>query len=312
MGFRFKLRRIVRGILPQSARDRVKAIPRRYRFARNKLNAQLSADTVTGRQIYECLEELDIRRDDVVIVHSSLSRLGMVDGGPGTVIGAIRQLVGAQGTVMVPTLHLGTSAVKHFESDPVFDVRRSPSRMGAISEYLRTLPDARRSLHPTHSAAAIGSLAQYLTEAHHKGQVPFGPCSPYFRLAESGGKSIMLGVSLLSLMSCRVIEDIMGDDFPYPVYMPDPVQARVVDWDGREFRVTTRIHNPEMSKLRRNEELEGFFLAYGIMKIGQVGRARTLAVDAAGVNRVLQELMEQDTTVYSPDGKQIESMLKPR
>lgn len=310
MGIGFHLRKVVRDVLPQSTRDRIKIVLRRNRHLRNRLWARIKGNLVTVKTIHDDLEALGVKKGDVVIIHSSLSRLGILENGAATVIAAVRHLVGPQGTVVVPTLHLHINAAKYLATDPVFDVRTSPSAMGAISEFLRTLPGARRSLHPTHSAAAIGKLADYLTEDHHKGEVPFGPLSPYYRLAEIGGKSIMLGTQLMNLMSCRVIEDIMGDDFPYPVYLPEPVQARVRDWSGREFRVKTKIHNVEMSRLRRNNDLAPYFVDNGIMKSGRVGQGRALVVDAAGVNTVLEDLMRQNITVYTPDGVVIDSLLK--
>ena len=48
------------------------------------------------------LRALGIRLDDTLMVHSSLSALGHVEGGPETVVDALREAVGPGGTLIVP------------------------------------------------------------------------------------------------------------------------------------------------------------------------------------------------------------------
>ena len=260
--------------------------------------------------IIEGLEALNIRRDDIVIVHSSLSRLGLVDGGPLTVVNAIRELIGKNGTLVVPTIHLRVSAVEHFKDYPLFDVRSTKSTMGIISETVRTLPEAKRSLHPTHSVAAIGLNKDYIVADHHKSEDPFGSASPYYRLAEFKGKILLLGVPLANMTNFHVVEAMAGEDFPYPVFLDYSVNARVINYDDEEIYVRTKIHNPEISALRRCNEMEGQFKKYDIVDIGNVGKARTLVIDAFRLNEVLLDLLTRHITMYTPNGVYIKDMLK--
>ncbi|MGW0809371.1 AAC(3) family N-acetyltransferase [Nonomuraea sp. NPDC002799] len=46
---------------------------------------------------------LGVRFGQVILVHSSLSSLGHVDGGASTVVSALRDLIGGEGTLVVPT-----------------------------------------------------------------------------------------------------------------------------------------------------------------------------------------------------------------
>lgn len=290
---------------PRSLYRRIKErvrLKRRLRYLWNVL--QPRSGNLDQRGIVDALRKLGIEPGDSVLVHSSLSRLGIVEGGVATVVSALQAAVGSRGNLCASTIHLRVPAVEHFASDPVFDVRTSRSTMGAISEAVRTLPGAIRSIHPTHSIAALGPAAEHLTRDHHTSDRPFGPSSPYWRLAEMNGKILLLGVTLASMTNFHVVEDMMGDAFPFPVYL-DPVQARVVDASGREFRMTTRIHNPVMSRLRQCDDLEGELVTRGVVRVGVVGKGRTLVVDARALNEVLADLAKKNITIYNPDGSPI-------
>jgi aminoglycoside 3-N-acetyltransferase len=113
----------------------------------------------TGGGLKRDLEALGVRRGGVLLVHSSLSSLGFVAGGAHTVIGALRMALGPEGTLVVPT-HTWDRPGR---GDFAFDVRSTPSCVGVISETFRAMPEAIRSLHPTHSVAAVGPMARDLT-----------------------------------------------------------------------------------------------------------------------------------------------------
>ncbi len=89
-----------------------------------------------------------------MMYRSRYKSLGGVLGGPRTVVDALLEVVGPQGTLVVPTFtHSGTTH---------FDPRSSPSLNGAITEAARAHPCAVRSWHPTHAVTVIGPSAAEL------------------------------------------------------------------------------------------------------------------------------------------------------
>lgn len=121
-----------------------------------------------------------------VIMHSSLSSLGWVDGGADTVIDAVVEVLGPEGTLMAPTFN-------YVLWDPVFDPPNVSSETGAITNALRKRREAVRSIHPTYSVAAMGKHAADFTAEHWKAE-PVGLGSPIDRLAQAGGYVFLLGV----------------------------------------------------------------------------------------------------------------------
>ena len=86
-------------------------------------------DSVTRSEIVAGLQALGVRRGSILLVHSALSSLGWVEGGADEVIDALLDVLGAEGTLLMPT---------HPARDGrVFDPDSIPSDMGRISETFR-------------------------------------------------------------------------------------------------------------------------------------------------------------------------------
>ena len=58
---------------------------------------------VTKEEVKKGLNRVGLKEEDVVLVHSSLSSFGYVEGGPDTIIDALLETVGKKGTVVMPT-----------------------------------------------------------------------------------------------------------------------------------------------------------------------------------------------------------------
>jgi len=170
--------------------------------------------TVRPEDIARGLREVGLGAGDVAIVHSSLSSMGRVEGGARTVIDAFLDVLDPTcGTLVVPTL-CQKDMGRRFE---LWDIERSPSDVGAITEAGRLHPDAIRSDHPTHSVAAIGRLAEEITAGHvtaHGRPSPWGPDafgfgSPWQALYDLDGHHLFLGVTT----SCNTIGHFAQAEF---------------------------------------------------------------------------------------------------
>ncbi|NNN01811.1 MAG: AAC(3) family N-acetyltransferase, partial [Acidimicrobiaceae bacterium] len=154
------------------------------------------------------LRSLGLGPGENVIVHSSLSALGYVIGGAHAVVLALLEVVGPEGTLVVPTHSGELSDPRDWENPPVpeawwpkirecmpaYDARLSPTRkMGAVPEVIRHLPGALRSAHPTHSFCAVGPQAEKITREHRL-EYGFDEHSPLARLYDLNARVLLLGV----------------------------------------------------------------------------------------------------------------------
>jgi len=137
-----------------------------------------------------------------------MSALGRVVGGAETVVRALLDVVGPEGTLMAytgwqdtPPDDLGAldEAARHayLEEHPPYDPRTALSSRehGRVPEALRTWPGSRHSGHPEAGVAAVGPLADSITASHPYDDA-YGAGTPYARLVELGGRVAMLGAPL--------------------------------------------------------------------------------------------------------------------
>ena len=166
-------------------------------------------DPVTPSRLARDLRKLGLKRGMTVIVHTSLSKLGWVPGGPQGVIVALLDVLGESGTLVMPT-HTGhltdpagwvappvpkawwRSIRKEM---PAYDPALTPTRlMGAVAETFRKHPAAERSPHPHVSFTALGPSARQIVNEHPLGSM-FGERSPLARLYEIDAHVLLAGVS---------------------------------------------------------------------------------------------------------------------
>jgi aminoglycoside 3-N-acetyltransferase len=165
---------------------------------------------VTRSALAADLRALGVGEGGVTMVHTRMSALGWVVGAAETVVLALRDALGPDGTLMAYASweeHVyrdsdwpADQRDAHRAEPPVFDpatgaVDRS---YGRIPERIRTWPGARRSAHPEAGVVAVGPRAEWLT-AKHPDDDGYGPDSPFARLVEAGGQVLMLGAPLATV-----------------------------------------------------------------------------------------------------------------
>ena len=278
---------------------------RRHKF--EGVGRHFQRDVVDRIQIIEDLRALGLWAGDTVLVHSSLSSLGYVEGGADTVVDALLAVIAPGGTLAMPSFPLKGSMLDYVQSRVVFDVRTTPSRMGKITGIFRQREGVLRSLHPTHSIAALGPDAKRLTEGHARCPTPFGPGSPFVRLIELGGKILCLGVEIAYITSYHALEDLTPD-FPEPVYVEGSFSCPVVGYDGKPITVVTRAHNPAVAARRierrpeKLREVKELLREESVLSEGRVGKANAFLLDAGKMNEVLDMfLREKGGTIYASE-----------
>lgn len=204
---------------------------------------------VTRTDISSSLVAMGLEAGDRVMVHSSLSSMGHVEGGAGTVVQAFLDVLGPEGTLMAPTFtHTGCE---------YFDPLKSPSLNGAVTEAARQFPGAVRSLHPTHAVTAIGPDADSLVEDDlNRGALGRG-CA-LDRLIRKGGYVFLLGVDHTSNSAIHIGEDYAGAD-RHGMFSPENPKVVVLNHpEHGEMKITlTEMMGSTVAFKRMEEVLRG-------------------------------------------------------
>lgn len=238
---------------------------------------------VTKCEIKEGLIALGLKTGDVVMVHSSLSSFGFVEGGASTAVGALREVIGQTGTLVVPTFSrylLG--------SERVWDRENTPSLMGAISETVRCMPGAIRSSHGAHPIAAIGQKAYELCSVPYK--TGFGPDSPFKKLVEMGAWILLMGVDY---NRCTIIHLLEAEaNVPY----------RFIE-ERKATVIINGVENPEGSAFEytRKEGIVNDFLPFGklmeeegLVRIQRIGNSMNRMFKAKDMYLLGMEKMHEN------------------
>ena len=252
----------------------------------------------TRDHLRSLLERMGIGPGDVVLVHSSFDRFEGFTGQATDVIEVLQEVVGPTGTLLMPTMPFTGTAVEYAAEGHVFDVRRTPSRMGLITEWFRRWPGAVRSVHPTHPVAAWGARAAELTAGHHRATTPCGPGSPWHRLLEVKGKILMLGTDLRSATFGHVSEVDLEKEFPFSIFTAETFTLTSRDRHGDLVETKTRLFNPAMSGRRRLDRVIPVLRERGVWKEDRVGRLNVLLLTAEDLTDAIHTLAGQKIYCY--------------
>jgi aminoglycoside 3-N-acetyltransferase len=175
---------------------------------------------------------------EVLMVHSSISDMQPTyQGTARDIVALLLQLVGPYRTLAMPAFFFGSLELynrDHYRIHPQFDVRRTPSQMGIVTEVFRRSPGVARSLHPTHSVCALGPLAGTLLATHHLTSWACGEQSPFGVMGRHNTVILGLGTEYYrALTQVHAAEERMGNEFPIPREHEEPVRVKLVDTNGK-------------------------------------------------------------------------------
>ncbi len=210
----------------------------------------------------------------LIMAHSSLRSIGHVEGGATTVVQALVDAVGKEGTVLFPALTFYGSVTEFLRANPVVDLRQLSITTGAIPRAAALHPLARRSVHPSHSVIGIGPATEGLFAGQQRGQGPCGTESPFYKAAMMDGYILLLGVTNKSNSTLHCVEELAA-----PYMNSDGVcDVEVIDYEGQSRPFSVRGYPVNLT--RQFDAINPYLLEQKIMTVHQLGEATVMKVDA--------------------------------
>ncbi len=214
---------------------------------------QHEGKTLTDTDFEQCFQTLGINEGDTVWVHSDLMAFGSVASNtkPKMLLNALLQTlkrsIGDDGTLIMPTFTYS------FTRNEVFDVQKSPSKVGDLTEFFRRSQGVERSHHPLFSVASWGKhQTQFLDTNANAFDTNR---SAFAALRHQKGKILMLGAKFFD--HCTFFHHLeFAADVPYRylkdfggmVKNDDDLQATTASYYVRNLEINPYIDGSRLKK----------------------------------------------------------------
>ncbi len=243
---------------------------------------------ITKKDIFQFLENLEIKHNDKVTIHCSLKSIGEIENGADGFIDAFCEYL-SEGLFIVPT-HTWDKVDKEH---PFYDVKTTEPCVGVLSKVAAFRPDGVRSLHPTHSVTVFGKNAMKFVEGEEKcgSPSPIGSCIN--RLYEENGKILLIGVGHERNTYLHAVDERLN--------IPDRLtsegfEIQIKDYDGNiitsppfHTHFTSTIDTCVSDYYPNYKEL---FEYVGAVTYSQLGEALVYCCNARKMTDALQRIWE--------------------
>lgn len=253
----------------------------------------------THNSLLKQLQSLNIDNSGTLLVHSSLKSMGDIEGGAHTVLDVLSEYM-ENGLLVLPT-HTWADVTP---DNPKFYVEDSSSCIGILPELFRKRKGVRRSLHPTHSVAALGKGSQEMTKGDEQCDTPCARGSAWGKLLDQKATILLIGVDLRKNTFIHGIEE--WADTPGRL-SAEPEMLYTVLPNGTEIEVPSFQHCGDIWS-EYFWKVDALFLKKGVMSLGKLGDATVRICDTVGMADLLFKMLKINPKLFS-DNKPLDSNL---
>lgn len=181
------------------------------RLGRLALERKIYRVPFTLPDLREALASIGFARGRVIWVQSSWNEFYNLKAKPSEVIALMRDMLGPDGTLLMPAFPIDNDPSK------VLEIDLAPSASGLLTELFRRTRDTRRSIHLTSSVCAVGPAAEQLLAGHERTVFPWGADTPFSRLMDADALLVGLGIgrTVTKFTPLHAVECLLYDEVPF-------------------------------------------------------------------------------------------------
>jgi len=228
----------------------------------------------TTKELRATLVEMGIVKGDSILMHSAYRPTNGFQGKPQDVIDVVLDVIGKEGTLVMMSMAYESSTREYLRARPIFDVRRTPSRMGILTELLRRRRGAVRSLSPTHPVIAFGEKANWIVADHDHCRYPCGPDSPFEKMLQLDSKMLFFDLPFIGFTFVHYIEHQIMEHVPFTLYESAPMTALLRDYDGKDHQVSVYVFGEEAVRRRDVEPITSVMTREGTARWRRIGNTQ--------------------------------------
>lgn len=244
------------------------------------------------------------------MVHASWMPTSGFQGSPLAMIESLKSTVGEEGLLIMPSMTYHNQSSREFlETGKPVDLRRSPSKMGILSEVFRRNRAVQRSQSVTHPILAWGKGSKVLIEGQAQNDKPFGQDSVFGRLLKLNGKVLCINTPFSSITFTHHLEDRIAGHLPFPLYDAQPMTGILIDQAGNEKELKAFVLSELANSLRCEERLVKELDRRGIIKRSRIGNTRLLLVECQRMRDCVDEMYKKGKSFF--DSTEENKLVKP-
>lgn len=252
----------------------------------------------TPSQLESKLREMGLAEGDTLLVHSSFDAFNGFKGEVRQIIDCFLNIIGASGHVVMMSMAYTGSSYDYLQMGEPFNVQRTISRMGIITESFRRREGVLRSANALHPILAVGPRAEWLIADHDKIMHSCGRGSPFEKLLQLNSKVLFFDVSFLSLSFLHYLEDLYERCAPVKVYRDELLESVIIDTNGEKRRVMIFVFSKEAIQSRNFSILENELKTRNLITMGKIGNTKLMLTDLHSIVDCARNIVESGRHFY--------------
>ncbi|MBN2052829.1 AAC(3) family N-acetyltransferase [Candidatus Woesearchaeota archaeon] len=215
-------------------------------------------------EFVDAIKKLGVKKGDVLFVYSDVSVFGKLATDNKelvmqALVEALKESIGESGTLILPAFSYSFCDKKDF------DVEKSPSKVGVLTEYFRKLSDVIRTVQPIYSASIWGKHKQELLKVSDE---CFGRDSIFGTTHRLGCKLLFLGADFQACTQIHWVEQMHGVPYRYN----KTFTGRIID-HGRTYDASASFYVRPLDKevITVAKKFENYLADKKLLKKAKVG-----------------------------------------
>lgn len=246
---------------------------------------------LTKNDLVTQLINLGLKEGAIANVKVSLKSIGQIEGGAKTLVEAILEVIGEDGTLVCDSFNPEIYSFQRFFKKKNIVSRYSKSYAGAFVNAVVNYPGSYRSNHPLQAFSSIGKHAKELTESFTKDSTPYGFLK---QIASMGAVNLRIGNKVVGVGTTHIAIIDMGFE---QKNLSSGAYYRDVDGKVKFYR----NHWASGCNTGFNTLFHHYEEGDAIISNGRIGEANALITNMQKTLDIERELFRKDSTAFFCD-----------
>lgn len=282
--------------LSKSQKNAVRAFIRRTRLY--CVRKWPSFTSFAPSDLVATLRHMGVAPGDSILVHCSFGEEFGFRGSMDQLIDAFLAAVGSTGNLLMVSMPYIGAASSYLGQAKVFDVRKTPSAMGLVTEAFRRRSGVVRSANPMHPVLVSGPRAAEFVAGHESCAFSIGPDTPFDRLLQKSGKVIFFNTRLTSFTFYHFLEHRIRTLLPFPLYTESAFAVPVINSSGVAGEVRVFGYSDQASARRQDWRLHAWLRRKKVVRSARLGVTRVMVLDLQEVVKAFDDMIAVGKSIF--------------